>query len=44
MSLHVCADTKCPLTFFLSYSLTGTDISNGLVEGLKHLPNLVELE
>ena len=44
MSLYVYADTKCLLTYFLSYRLSGTDISNGLVEGLKHLPNLVELE
>ena len=44
MSLHVYADTKYLLTFFLSYRLRGTDISKGLVEGFKHLPNLVELE
>ena len=45
MSLHVYADTKCLLTFFLSCRLTIIDISNcGVVEGFKHLPNLMELE
>ena len=44
MSLHVYADTKCLLTFFLSYRLREINIYNGLVGGLKHLPNLVELE
>ena len=44
MSLQVYANTKCLLTFLLSYRLNRIDIYNGLVEGFKHLPNLVELE